>query len=172
MSILLILFIQFFILSLTSFGGVSASMSEMYRLFVVSLHLIDHKKFMELYALSQSAPGPNLLFVVLLGWNLNGLSGAIISLFSMMIPSTVLSIFFDKLMVKYKENSWVKLCKKIFVPITIGLFCASGVVLLKNSIHISTLLVALLTIFLLWRKILSPIWIILGGAILGFIGLV
>lgn len=172
MNIFFVLIIHFVILSLTSFGGVSASMSEMHRVFVDNLQLINHQKFTELYAISQSAPGPNLLFVVLLGWNIKGVVGAVVSLFSMTIPACILSVTIGQLIFKHKENSWLILLRKILVPITIGLFCSSGVILLKNSIHVASLLLAASTILLLWRYKLNPIWMIVFGALLGAAGIV
>lgn len=164
--------IHFFSLSLTSFGGVSASVLEMHRIFVGNLRLISNNKFLELYAISQAAPGPNLLFVVLLGWKIEGIFGALVSLFSMTTPASILAITADQLSSKFKDNNKLIQTKKILAPITIALFLSSGLILLKNSIHFSSILLAATTILVLWKFRINPIWMLIFGAILGFFGLV
>ena len=44
----------------------------MHRYVVEANHWLNGKQFADIYALAQAAPGPNMMFVTLLGWQLSG----------------------------------------------------------------------------------------------------
>lgn len=171
-NLLSILTIHFLILSLTAIGGVSASMPEIHRVFVDSFHLLTNKDFTELYALSQAAPGPNLLFVALFGFKIASFSGAAVSLLAMCIPSSILSLATEHYGSKYQKAKWHIVVRRALAPITIGLMCSSGLILLRNTHHLSAIIVTLSTIAIMWKFKVNPIWLILIGAILGITGVV
>lgn len=173
MNILVILAGHFLLLSITAIGGVNASMPEIHRVFVESLHLLSNQEFSELYALSQAAPGPNLLFVALFGWKIASYSGATISLLAMCIPSSLFAIFTEHFGTKYQKAKWSIVARSALSPVTIGLMCSSGLILLKESHHTASIVLTLATIATMWKfKKLNPIWAIIAGAVLGITGIV
>src|SRR5574337_1201628 len=66
----LALFAHFLMLSLLSIGGAITTAPEVQRYMVYSTGWISAAQFNASIALAQAAPGPNLLFVALVGWNL------------------------------------------------------------------------------------------------------
>ena len=65
---------QFLLLSLLSIGGANTTIPEFHRFLVLEHGWLSESRFVELYALSQAAPGPNMLFVALFGLQIAGLN--------------------------------------------------------------------------------------------------
>ena len=65
---LLALFVHFASLSPLAIGGALGTSPEMHRYLVDERGWLSHTQFVDSIALAQAAPGPNILFVTLLGW--------------------------------------------------------------------------------------------------------
>lgn len=63
------LFNHFASLSLLAVGGAMTTAPEMHRYLVDETHWLSETQFTSSIALAQAAPGPNILFVALMGWN-------------------------------------------------------------------------------------------------------
>jgi hypothetical protein len=61
------LFLQFAVLSLFAVGGGGSAVPEMHRQTVEIAGSLTDRQFSELFAIAQAAPGPNIMFVALLG---------------------------------------------------------------------------------------------------------
>ena len=61
------------------FGGTNAVVLEMHRQAVDVLHWMDAPTFANLFALAQLAPGPNVMIVSLIGWQVAGLAGLLVA---------------------------------------------------------------------------------------------
>ena len=86
------LFGHFLALSLMSIGGAITLVPDMHRRLVDGEHLLTDADFTGAIALAQAAPGPNVLFVALMGWYSAGLGGALASMLGIMLPSTTLAL--------------------------------------------------------------------------------
>ena len=76
-SDLLALFGHFLVLSLLAVGGAITTAPDMHRYLVVDQRWLSDAQFTASVALAQAAPGPNVLFVAVLGWNVAGALGAV-----------------------------------------------------------------------------------------------
>ena len=65
----------FVTLSLLSVGGAITTVPEMHRYLVAQNAWLTDSQFSASIALAQAAPGPNVLFVAVLGWNVGMASG-------------------------------------------------------------------------------------------------
>src|SRR3546814_2393684 len=83
-------------------------------------------EFTALYALAQSAPGPNVIFVTLLGWQLAGLGGALAATAAVCGPSFIIAYVVASLSVARGESAWFRLIRRALVPLTTGLLVASA----------------------------------------------
>ena len=83
--------LQFLTLSLLSIGGANAIIPEMHLRAVDIEHWMTDADFSQMFALSQAAPGPNVLIVSLIGWKVSGLSGALVALVAMCGPAAAIS---------------------------------------------------------------------------------
>jgi chromate transporter len=63
------LFAHFAVLSVLGIGGAITTAPEMHRFLVDEKQWLTDASFSSSIALAQSAPGPNVLFVALMGWN-------------------------------------------------------------------------------------------------------
>ncbi|HWI11861.1 MAG TPA: chromate transporter, partial [Burkholderiaceae bacterium] len=69
---LLGLFLHFLVLSLLAVGGAITTVPDMHRYIVAEHHWLTDAQFTASIAIAQAAPGPNVLFVAVLGWNVAG----------------------------------------------------------------------------------------------------
>ena len=88
---LVVLFVQFAVLSLFAIGGASTVVPEMQRQMVELRGWLSDRQFSELYAIAQATPGPNVMFVALLGHFIAGAPGAIVTTAAMCGPTCFLA---------------------------------------------------------------------------------
>ena len=84
--------LHFALLSLMAIGGISSILPDMQRYVVEANHWLSGTQFADAYALGQAAPGPNMMFVTLLGWQLAGWAGAIVATLAIIFPPILLSL--------------------------------------------------------------------------------
>ena len=63
------------LLSLLAFGGANAIVPELHRQVVDVMGRMTDSEFTNLFALAQTAPGPNVMILSLVGWRLAGAAG-------------------------------------------------------------------------------------------------
>ena len=63
------LFAYFLTLSLMAVGGAITAAPDMHRYLVDGNRWLSETQFTSSIAIAQAAPGPNVLFIALLGWN-------------------------------------------------------------------------------------------------------
>ncbi|WP_334166020.1 chromate transporter, partial [Tepidimonas sp.] len=71
----LAIFTHFLSLSLLAIGGAITTAPDMHRYLVTQNGWLSESQFSAAIALAQAAPGPNILFVALMGWTV-GLNSA------------------------------------------------------------------------------------------------
>jgi chromate transporter len=165
------LFWHFMMLSLLAVGGASSTLSDLHSYLVVQNAWMTNEQFAALYAISQAAPGPNVQFVALFGWQVTGLLGAGVSLLGMCGPSSVLAIYFEVMAKKYQQASWPTIVRRGLTPLSIGLLFANGWILAKAA-DLSWLLLTLtiVTVLLSACTRLHPLLLICFGAVVGCLG--
>lgn len=168
-----ILAADFAMLSLLSVGGAASVLPEMHRTLVDVNGWMTSREFAELFALAQAAPGPNVLVVSLLGMHAAGLSGALVTTLAMILPSSVLTFYADRLWRGGRVSALREAVDNGLAPITVGLIAAGGVLLaLPNSANLVAMLIIVVSALLVWRTRLHPLWLIGAGAAAGVAGLV
>jgi chromate transporter len=159
--------IGFVSISLIAVGGGIAVVPEMNRL--VELHgWMSDARFAQLYALAQAAPGPNVLVVGLIGWEVAGLAGMLTATAAMTVPSGLLAFGFFRMRTRLAGRAWLRLGEKGLVPVAVGLILSSGLILGQAAAH--TWLAVVVTVassLFVWRTDHSPLWVLVIGAALG-----
>lgn len=171
---LVILVMDFAVLSLLSVGGASSVLPEMHRSLVEVQGWMTSREFAELYSLAQASPGPNVLVVSLFGWQSAGLAGAIVTTLAMVIPSSVLTFYADRLLWRAAGAAvWREIIDNALAPVTVGLIAASGVLVASaNKSHVMALLLTAACALISWRTKFHPLWMIAIGAVAGIAGIV
>ena len=176
------LFFHYLTLSLLSVGGAITTAPDMHRFLVDQQHWLSDAQFNASIAIAQAAPGPNVLFVALLGWNvglnaggmLAGLLGVLLSLLGILIPSTVLTYAAAQWGHRNRELRAVRAFKQGMAPIVVALLIATGWIL--ASANGSSLkdwpvwLVTMVTALIVWRTRTHLLWLLGAGALLGWYG--
>ena len=184
------LFMHFASLSLLAVGGAITTAPDMHRYLVGQQGWLSDAQFTSSIALSQAAPGPNVLFVALLGWNLGlnagggptagwmawglALLGVLVALLAIMLPSSILTYTATQWGHRNRELRAVRAFKTGMAPIVIALLIATGWLLSAAHNDPSRdwrlwLLTAGATL-LVWRTRLHLLWMIGAGAVLGALG--
>ena len=115
------LFWHFFILSFFAIGGVITTAPGMHRYVAVEHQWISDAQFSASIAIAQAAPGPNVLFVAVIGWTVAGPLGTIVTMTGIMLPSTVLSLAASRWGTRRRETRAMRSFTTGMTPITIGL---------------------------------------------------
>ena len=163
----------FGLMSLLAIGGANSTIPEMHRVAVDVQHWITDSQFADMFAISQLSPGPNVLIVTLIGYHVAGIAGALVATFAMCGPSAVFAYFVSNMLTRSSQSAWPAILQAALVPISIGLMCASGLILAITSG--GTWIAALLTIgaaVLALVTRLNPLWMLVAGGLLGFAGVV
>ena len=184
------LFTHFATLSLLGVGGAITTAPDMHRYLVDQTDWLSEGQFTSSIALAQAAPGPNILFVALMGWNvglnaaaglgggwmtplLSGL-GVVVTLTAIMLPSSVLTYTATRWAHHNRELRAVRAFKTGMAPIVIALLVATGWLLTAAHDQPARdwrlwLLTAVATL-IVWRTKLHLLWLIGAGAVLGGLG--
>lgn len=162
------LFAQFLMLSLLSIGGAIGTAPEMHRYMVDQHHWMTNDQFSASIAIAQAAPGPNLLFVAVLGWGVAGFLGMCVTMAGILLPSTTLTLFAARWGEARRHTRGVQSFVSGMAPLTVGLVLSSGFILGKPSYGNAWLLaVVILTVAVCVRTKLSPLWFIAAGGVVG-----
>lgn len=169
-TVLLALGLHCLLLSLLAIGGALAIAPEMHRWLVSDAALLSEAQFTSAIAIAQAVPGPNLLFVPLLGYQLAGLSGAVVALASILSPSSALALLATRWGHARRDWRAVRAFKAGMAPITLALIAATGWLLASPSGPWPTVGLTLMTAVLAWRTRIHLLWLIGVGAVLGALG--
>jgi len=162
---------HFALLSLLAVGGAISLASEMQRYLVVEHGWIDAVQFNASIAIAQAAPGPNILFVALMGWGVAGPLGMVATMAGIMVPSSILTFMVGRLRHARRDALAVQAFSVGLAPLTIGLLMATGWVLaLPLVAHPVSMLLVPATIVFMLKTQRSPLWMIAVGAAVGALG--
>ena len=187
------LFGHFLALSLLAIGGAITTAPDMHRYLVNEQHWLDESQFSASIALSQAAPGPNLLFVALLGWHvglyaagagpapslnlslvLMGLAGTLVCMVGILLPSTTLTFVAARWAQRNRDLLAVRAFKAGLAPIVIALLASTGWILVAShgpfASHWQLWLLSGLVTLLVWRTRIHLLWLLAAGGVVGWMG--
>lgn len=165
-----VLFQEFLAWSLMSIGGAITLVSDMHRKLVTETGLLSDENFTAAIALAQAAPGPNVLFVGLIGWYGAGLGGALSSLVGIMIPASTLALTASRWVASRRAWLGVQAFQSGMTPVTIGLLLATGWLLAPSVQRPAALMLSTAVAILVWRTKVPLIALVALGAVLGALG--
>lgn len=164
------LFLYFALLSLLAVGGVSSIMPEMQRIVVESRHWVSAAEFTQLFAISQAAPGPNVLIASLIGWKLAGLAGALVALAGICGPAAVLAWWIGGVWERFRDADWRIMVQRALAPVSVGFVIAGGYVLATpEGLDWRNALIAAGSAAALYATRISPLWILTAGGAAGWL---
>src|SRR5262249_35393131 len=132
-------------------------------------HWVTADQFVDFYSLGQMAPGPNMVMVVLIGYKVAGLGGAIAVLMAFFLPASVLTFGANRLWHRLSAWPWRESLPRGLAPLAGGPMTARVVRLGQGAIDAPrTLVLALVVTVILLTTRVNPALLILGSAIVGW----
>ena len=173
---------HFLSLSLLAVGGAVCTLPEMHRYLVDRQHWLNDAQFNASIAIAQASPGPNVLFVTLMGWNIGvnaggyatAALGAAISTIGLLLPSSALAYGAAKWGQRNRDRRAVRAFKQGMSPVVVSLLIGTGWIMAGAQGGPASgwplYLITALTALIVWRTKLHLLWLLSVGAILGILG--
>lgn len=172
-NVLLVMAVQFAIMSLLAFGGANAVVPEIHRQAVDLRGWMNERQFADVFAIAQAAPGPNVMIVTLVGYHVAGIWGAVVTTVAMCGPTAVLAAYLSRTWDRFRHKPWRAAVQSGLVPISVGLVSASAVVLTGVAVHNwAAFAVAVATAGIAYFTRWNPLWLIGIAGLAGLTGLI
>jgi len=128
------------------------------------------KEFIDGVALGQLTPGPVAITATFVGYKVLGLPGALVATLGMFLPSGLMILGLIHVYRRVSSNTIVRGFLSGVMPAVTGMLLASTFFIGRSAITgpVQTV-VAPLALVLLLRYRLDPIWLVLGGALVGLV---
>ncbi|MFA6644807.1 MAG: chromate transporter [Bacilli bacterium] len=174
-NILLRLFLTFLKIGATTFGGGYAMIP------IIRNDVVDHQKWLseeellEILAIAESTPGPIAVNVATYtGYKIKGFWGSVLATLGVVLPSFII-IFGISILYNYvKDNPYIAAAFMGIKAAVALLILTAGLRMLKKmkktwySIPVFIIITSALIVFDLFALNFSSVFLILGGAALGF----
>jgi len=164
------LFSHLLLLSFLAIGGAITVVPDLHRVMVQQMGLLTETQFNASIAIAQASPGPNVLFVAVMGYQAAGLLGAGTALFGIMLPSTALTLLIARWGRARRDWPTVQAFKTGMAPIVIALMFATGWILIGKTPGWQPILLTGGTALAVWRTRVHFLVLIVIGAVLGALG--
>ena len=182
MNLLWSLFIVFSRVALFSWGGGPASMGLMQRE-TVNMGWLTNEEFADALAIGNALPGPIAPQVsAYIGYKMAGAWGAVSAVSGTILPTTILMMIMVIFFFGIKDSPAVSAMLKAVRPIIVGLLLWTTYVMAQSVFSISKLgwggglaqnwdkvMIALTAFALLTLTEINPVWLVMAGAVLGFL---
>ncbi len=177
------LFGHFIVLSLLAVGGAITTAPDMQRYVVGEQGWLSAAQFSSCIAIAQAAPGPNVLFIPLIGWQIGmqlggfgaAVAGMLATFIGIMVPSSVLTFAATRWLQNNANHVLARASKASLAPISIALLMATAWLLTavnnQTAKHWPLWLFTAIALLLAWKTKIHLLWILGAGAVLGALGL-
>jgi chromate transporter len=167
---LLGLFIVFAPLSLLSFGGGQAIVADIQNQTVNVHGYLTNQEFADLFAVSRAAPGPSTLIAALIGYQVAGFFGALVSCLAIYVPSSLLVYGISSWWQRHKISPLKRAIERGLAPVAVGLIFAGALAVLRAAnvgpLEIATLMMCAALFYL--TKV-GPYLVVLSVAAIYFV---
>jgi chromate transporter len=165
---LLSLWLHFTLLSLLAVGGAITAAPDMQRWLVGQNGWMSDAQFTAGVAIAQAAPGPNILFVAVMGWQVAGAAGVLATMLGIMGPSSLVAMAVGRFGRRRADSIVMRAFTAGLTPLTLGLLLSTGWVLTAPTRDAWVAWVLVLgTVLASVHSRLSPMWMIAAGALAG-----
>ena len=163
------LFISFLKVGLFTFGGGYAMIPIIEKEVIDNRCWIERKEFLDLLTLAQSAPGPiSLNTAVFVGYKLYGYRGALTALLGVVLPSFMIILTVATFFSQIRHNQIVDAAFKGIRPIVVALMFAPALGFARSISGVATAVAAAVAL-MIWYAGITPILLLLAGAIIGLL---
>ena len=176
-------------LSVLAVGGAMTLAPELHRYMVTEHGWISDVQFGAAITLAQAAPGPNVLFIAVLGWQVGWASvpptagplqqaslaglGLLVALLGVMAPSTALTYAASRWVQRHRQCLVVQAFQKGMAPIVVGVMLSTAWLIGQSAgvwADAKLAVIAALSLLLVWRTQVHLLWLLGAGALAGAMG--
>jgi len=138
---------------------------------LVAKGLITRQQLMDAIAVGQFTPGPVFSSVTFIGYQINGLSGAIFSTIAIFLPSFIFVALLNPLMKRIREYKSLSAFLDAVNVASVAIIVAVCFTMAKEAVtDWRTITIALISAFVIFKyQKINSVFIVLGGALLGYI---
>lgn len=138
---------------------------------LVAKGLITRQQLMDAIAVRQFTPGPVFSSVTFIGYQINGLSGAILSTIAIFLPSFIFVALLNPLMKRIRRYKSLSAFLDAVNVASVAIIVAVCFTMGKETVtDWRTIIIALISAFIVFKfKKVNSAFIVLGGALLGYI---
>jgi chromate transporter len=159
----------FALMSLFAIGGANSAVPEMQRIAVEVEGWMTARQFTDIFAIAQVTPGPNVIIVALIGYQVAGVIGALVATIAMCGPPCILAFYVGEVWERFSEAPWRIAIQAGLLPISIGLIAASAFVVASTAApNFVAVAITLVTAVVTYTTRLNPLWIFAAAALVGF----
>ncbi len=172
MDDLTLLILVFLRLGLVAFGGSTGVLPELERQVVDEYGWLTRQEFVDSFALGQLTPGPALLMVMVAGYKVAGMTGAVVSLVAVFLPSALTTAAVTARWEHLRRHPWLASLQRALAAVAFGLTAAGAYSILRLAVSDTVSgLIAVGAGLVLWCWRPHPALVILaGGVVAGLVG--
>jgi len=172
-SALSLFVLQLVFICFVSIGGINAAVPELHRQVVEVHHWLSERQFTDFFAIANAAPGPNLLIVTLIGYQLGGVFGAVASTLALCTPTCILTYFIAQIWERFKDAPGRIAIQAGLVPVMVGLVAATAYLITRTADHSwAAIAISAATAAIAYFTRVHPLWAFAAAAALGYLGFV
>ena len=176
MHIYLDLFLTFFKLGATTFGGGYAMMSQIKESIVEKKEWLSNDELLEIFAISESTPGPVAInMATYIGFQKGKILGSIFATLGVVLPSFIIIFIISLFLNKFLENKYVAYAFFGIKCTVAFLILKAGIGLFKKmpksiwQLCVLTIVLILMILLELFSKNFSSIYLIILGGLTGIV---
>ena len=164
---------HFALLSLLAIGGANAAIPEMHRIAVDVERWMTDQQFSDLFAIAQVTPGPNVIITTLIGYQVAGVTGALVATVAMVGPTCIATYFITRVWDRFRDAPLRVAIQAGLVPVSVGLLAASAWILAWTTDNnwIAGAITAVTAAIGYFTKV-NPLWVFGIAAIIGAAGFI
>ena len=168
------MFITFFKIGAFTLGGGYAMLPIIQKEVVEKKKWIDETEFLDMVAVSQSAPGPLAVNIsAFVGHKMSGIAGLVVSTLGAILPSFIIIILVASVFLGIEDNPIVQRVFKGIRPAVVALIAVPVISMGKTAkVNKKNIIIPILAAVLVAIFKITPIYIILGAALIGIIDVV
>lgn len=138
---------------------------------LVATGLLTRQQLMDAIAVGQFTPGPVFSSVTFIGYQINGLSGAVISTIAIFLPSFILVALLNPLMKKMRQSKGLSIFLDAVNVASVAIIVAICLTMGKETItDWRTILIAMISAIVVFKfKKINSAFVVIGGALLGYL---
>ncbi|MEE8451185.1 MAG: chromate efflux transporter [Thermoguttaceae bacterium] len=131
---------------------------------------LSEQQLLDAVAVGQITPGPLLSTATFVGYVLAGVPGAVVATLGILLPSFFFVAAVNPLIPRLRNSRWASRCLDAVVAASIGLMGAVAIVLTGSTlIDWPGWVIAVVAVSIGLRWKVTPAWLVLGGALAGWL---